>query len=259
MGRISINTKKSQVDFYTDSTTYDLYVKSDFEVNTSGIENIDEYFEQPLSALVFPGNRGLGVDLGATYQFNDRISASASVTDIGYIRWRANTLKLVSHNPGEEVVYNGMTIHDFIDLFNDFDDFGQEITDSIADLVEIDSVYDVKYTTGLPARFNVCGTYSFKEAGSVSLVLNGISYNHHFSTALGISYSYTFKRLFGVAVSYNLYNHQYTNVGLGFNINAGPIQFYAVSDNVPGLIFWKATNNSSVQFGINVLLNGHVQ
>jgi hypothetical protein len=255
MGRISINTKKSKMDFYTDSTTYDLYVKSDFEVNTSGIENIEEYFNQPVSVLVFPENIGLGIDLGATFQVNGKISVSASVTDIGYIRWRANTMKLVSKNPGEEVKYTGMTMDDFVEMFDDFDEFGKKITDSLADLIEIDSVYDVNYTTSLPARFNAGGSYAIDDANKVNLVVNGISYNHHFSAALGISYNYTFRQLFGIAVSYNLYNHQYTNFGLGFNINAGPVQVYAVTDNLPGLMFWKATNNSSLQFGINIVLN----
>jgi hypothetical protein len=55
-------------------------------------------------------------------------------------------------------------------------------------------------------------------------------------------------------VSYNLFNHQYTNLGGGISINAGPVQLYLISDNIPGLIFYKSTNNYSFQFGINILL-----
>ncbi len=56
-------------------------------------------------------------------------------------------------------------------------------------------------------------------------------------------------------VSYNFFNSQFTNIGAGISIKAGPVQFYAVSDNVPGLIWYKSTNNSSLRFGINIAIN----
>ena len=255
-GRINVNTKKSEFDFYTDTTTYNINVKSDVEIQTSGIDEFDTYFNQPLPVLIFPGNFGFGIDLGASFCINDKFSVNASVLDLGFITWRSNTLTLVSHEPGAEVIYNGLDLHDFVDMVQDFDEFGTKMTDSISDLIDIDSVYDVNYTTYLPVRYNIGGSFAFNDHSRFNLLFNGISQNHKFYPALSLSWCYNLNQVLGIVASYNLFNNQYWNFGAGLSVQAGPVQLYAVSDNLPGLIAWKATNNSSIQVGINVSLFG---
>jgi hypothetical protein len=254
-GRINATTSKSEFDVYTDTSTYNIHLRSDFEMRTSGIDDIEHYLDQPVPSLVFPGNNGFGFDLGLNYQVNSHISVSASVLDIGFIRWKARTLKLVSHNPGEEFVFDGFTLDDFIEMAENLDTFGKKLTDSIFDLVHIDSVYDVKYTTWLPVRYNIGGSYAINDHHHFNLLFNGISWDHHFYPALSVSYYYQLPRLLGVMISYNIFNNQFTNFGTGISINAGPVQLYVVSDNLPGLIFYHSTNNYALQFGINVSIN----
>lgn len=254
-GRINATTTKTEFDVYTDTSTYQIHMRSDFELKTSGISNIEHYLDQRVSSLVFPGNNGFGVDLGLTYQLNEKIGISASVLDIGFITWKSRNLTFVSHNPGAEFTFNGLTLQNFVDMLSSLDSFGKKLTDSILELVKIDSVYDVKYTTWLPARFNLGGTYSLNEHHSFNLLLNGISWDHHFFPALSVSYYYQLPRILGLMVSYNIFNNQFTNVGAGLSINAGPVQLYAVSDNLPGLIFSRKTNNFSLQFGVNIAIN----
>jgi len=254
-GRINTKTTKSEFDVYTDTSTYHIYMRSDFEMKTSGIDDIEHYLDQDVSSLVFPGNNGVGIDLGASYQFNDRIGVSASVLDIGFITWKSRTMNFVSHNPGEELVFEGLTLKDFTDMLSNLDTFGQKLTDSILDLVQIDSVYGKKYTSWLPVRYNIGGSYSLNEHHRFNLLLNGISWDHHFYPALSVSYYYQIPGILGLMLSYNMFNRQFTNIGAGLSINAGPVQLYLISDNVPGLIFYRGTNSSSIQFGINILIN----
>jgi len=254
-GRINATTTKSVFDVYTDTTNYNIHMQSDFELNTSGISDIEHYMDQPVSSLVFPGNNGAGIDLGLAYQVDSAISVNASVTDIGFIRWKSDNLKIVSHNPGQEFTFSGLSLKDFVDMIKDLDTFGQKVSDSIFKLVHIDSVYDVKYTSWLPVRYNVGGTYTLNEHHNFNILFNGVSWKHHFYPALSLSYYYSLPGILGVMVSYNIFNRQFTNVGLGFSINAGPVQLYAVSDNLPGIILYHKTNNSSVQFGINITIH----
>jgi hypothetical protein len=254
-GRFNATTTKSEFDVYTDTSTYQLYMRSDFELQTSGIDDIEHYLDQRVSSLVFPGNNGFGIDLGLSYQLNDHIGISASVLDIGFITWKSNTMTLVSHNPGEEFVFKGFTLQDFIDMLGSVDTFGKKLSDSILDLVHTDTVYGGKYTTWLPVRYNLGGSYAINEHHHFNLLLNGISWDHHLYPALSVSYYYQLPRLLELMVSYNIYNNQFTNIGAGLSVNAGPIQLYVISDNIPGLIYYRGTTSSSIQFGINISIN----
>jgi hypothetical protein len=255
-GRINATTTKSEFDVYTDTSTYRIHMRSDFEMRTSGIDDIEHYLDQRVSSLVFPGNNGFGVDLGISYQFNDHIGVSASVLDIGCITWKSNTLTYVSHNPGEEFTFNGLTLKDFVEMLDSLDTFGKKLTDSILDLVHVDSVYGRKYTSWLPVRYNIGGSYAINDHHRFNLLLNGVSWDHHFYPALSVSYYYQLPRILGLMVSYNIFNRQFTNIGAGLSINVGPVQLYVISDNIPGLIFYRSTNSYSLQFGINISING---
>ncbi len=253
-GRFNATTVKSQFEVNTDTSTYNIHMRSDFELRTSGVDDIQHYTNQRVSSLVFPGNNGMGVDLGASYQVNKHLGVSASVLDIGFITWKSRTMTFVSKNPGKEFAFDGLTLNDFVDMFDNMNSFGKKLSDSILALVKIDSVRGVKYTTWLPVRYNLGGTWSLNEHHTFGLLFNGISWDHHFFPAMSVSYCYRIPCLLGLMISYNLFNHQFTNVGAGLSINAGPIQLYAISDNVPGLIFYHSTNNSSVQVGINIAI-----
>ena len=230
-------------------------MQSDFEMKTSGINDIEHYLDQRVSSLVFPGNNGFGVDLGVSYKFNDHIGINASVLDIGFITWKTNTMTLVSHNPGKEFLFDGLNLGDFTDMVSNMNTFGKKLTDSILNLVHIDTVYDQKYTTRLPVRYNIGGSYSINDHHRFNLLLNGISWDHHFSPALSVSYYYQLPRLLGLMVSYNIFNNQYTNIGAGISLSAGPVQLYLVSDNIPGMIYYRGSNNYSIQFGMNIAIN----
>ncbi len=253
-GYFNVKTRKADFTFYTDTAFYDIHLSSDMEVMTAGVYQSDQYFDQRVSSILFPGNHGLAIDIGATYKIDDRFSVSASMIDLGFIRWKSRTMSFVSKEPGKEFIYSGMTIDNFMEMFTDFSSFGRKISDSLFKLIKIDSVKDVKYTAGIPVRFNVGGSFQFTPKSSVNLLLNGVSCNHHFYTAISAAYTLNWTKALALNVTYSIYNRQYTNVGLGFTLNAGPIQLYLVSDNVPGFIFQRGTNNGSFQFGLNILM-----
>jgi hypothetical protein len=255
-GRINITTKKSTLDFYTDPASYQVILKSDLEFQTSGIDQFDSYMNQPVPSLLFPGNNGFAIDLGASYQINEHFNVNASVTDLGFINWRSRTLSFVSHDPGKEFTYNGMSMNEFADIFKDFSKFGTKVLDSLKHLIKIDSVYEVKYRSNLPTRFNIGGSYSPDERNHINILLNGISSAHHFYPAMSVSYMFNWTKHIGLALSYSIFNRQYTNIGGGISVSTGPIQLYLVSDNIPGLVFYRSTNNTSFQVGINILLSG---
>jgi hypothetical protein len=119
-------------------------------------------------------------------------------------------------------------------------------------------VYGQAYTTWLPVRYNLGGTFSLNERHGFNLLAGGTSWAKRFYPALSVSYRYNLHGRLSLSLSYNLFDRQYTNFGAGIGISAGPVQLYAVTDNLPGIVFYRDTDNYSVQIGINILFRtGH--
>jgi len=85
-------------------------INADFTANFSGPFSVytnkagnldslvfdDDYFTS-FNAFASFENRGLGIDLGATYKLlNDKVMVSASLTDLGYIRWKKDVTNLTT-------------------------------------------------------------------------------------------------------------------------------------------------------------------
>ena len=110
-GRFNVYTERGKASLFTDANSFDLQMKSDLLIHTSGIDSLSN---QSASDLIFPGNLGFGIDLGASYKLNPQFSFSASLIDLGYINWKKQLLTLVSQKPGETVNFNGVDINNFI-------------------------------------------------------------------------------------------------------------------------------------------------
>jgi hypothetical protein len=55
-------------------------------------------------------NNGVGLDLGAQYYLTERIAVSASLIDLGFIRWNSNATTFTSKHPGQWTTF----LHRFI-------------------------------------------------------------------------------------------------------------------------------------------------
>ncbi len=254
-GRFNISTVKSSLDFYTHPETFDIYGRSDIEIRTSGVDGIDQYFDHPVHRLINPGNHGFGVDLGVTYQIDPGFSVFTSLLDLGTIRWKRDNLTLVSREPGAEFIFRGLNLRDFVALFESPELFAKRVEDSLRALARIDSLYDVPYSASLPWRIHAGGSWQFNQNSRLNLVIGGTGWNRTFRPEISVSYNLMVRRFFELLFSYNIYNNKFTNVGAGFSLSAGPVQIYAVSDNLAGIVFPRQASSLSFRAGLNILIN----
>ena len=56
-----------------------------------------------------------------------------------------------------------------------------------------------------------------------------------------------------LGATYTIINRSYNNLGFGFNINPGPVQFYMVADNLFGAIKPQNARYAQLRFGINLI------
>ena len=252
-GLVNVNTVKSDFFFKTHPEDFHYTVRTDIHVNTSTIvDTLNRTFEAENfdPNILKSKNRGRGLSFGATYQLTKRFVLTASVIDIGYIDWVDNVQNYKTADPSKDVEFYGLK---FSDLFTDSADYNETIndfTDTLKENFKIKSTYET-YRTALPSTFYLGGNYWITKRHNFGLLMFGKYYQKKFEPAITLSYNGKLTRVLGVSVSYSMINKSFVNGGVGFTINGGPFQYYAVADNLLGIVKFRNANTIDFRTGIN--------
>ncbi len=198
-----------------DSVVFD---DSAFE-ETSGI--IDYFLKS--------GNKGLGIDIGAEYTFSDRLRASASITDLGYIRWKRDITNLKAESRFE---FSGL---DMLDVYTGditFDSLAMEMTDSLSNSFSLDQ-NNTPFTTYLPFGVSLGGSFNLTKSISVGVLSYTKFIGKQVKEALTLSANVNLGNALSTTLAYTAANHRYDNLGLGLAFRGGWFQFYFLADRIP--------------------------
>lgn len=252
-GKVNASARRANVDLFTDQQTFDLTLGGNAAVNLSGPINIftdngyvsgletepEELDLNRIMALVFNRrNWGLAFDAGFIKQVNDRVSVSGSVLDLGFIGWRSNLNNLTSE---EEFTYQGVLV-----------DSGR-IVRSIMDSIDLEITHD-RYYTLLPVKLFLGAEYTLSEKLAGRVITSAVVYRTKLAPKLTLGLDYNPFGYFHLVASYSLMYRSFNNFGFGLSLGRGPLQFYAVSDNVAGMIWPLSTRNLNLRFGLNINL-----
>ncbi len=201
---------------------------------------------------------GVAFDLGADYKINDDWRVSASLIDLGFIRWTNN---MQATNRSKEFIFNGF--HDTSVHSNaatgTIDDQVDSYTDQIYDFIRVEDEGDQgSRTTGIGATINLAGEYTLPCYRKLSFGLLS-------STRLQGDYSWTEARL---SANYEPFswlsgninaavNSYATSAGFLLNIKAKPFNFFIGMDHILGKTSKEMiplSSNASVAFGFNTVL-----
>jgi hypothetical protein len=246
-GLANIYTRASNVGIYTDAETFDITIDGKLEVNTSGLDNIDD-FGNYITRMV---NNGFGVDLGAVYKPVKQWEFSMSILDLGFIKWTKDVKSYVNNE--NSVTLSGIDIKDYLEDGDlDSDSLIQVIKDSISDLFSFDEFND-PYTTPLTPKWYFGAKYKFTEKHRVYTTFNLQFFRAGLRPAFALGYEFKLQQNFGLTVSYSIISGSYANVGFGLQVKGGPVQIYLMSDNL--LAAFNAFNYQAIhyRFGINLL------
>lgn len=256
------------------SSTFD----ADMKWRTSGINaikiasNEDNLPATIIKRGLFGGNLGLGVDLGFTYQLNKQTILTGSILDLGFI-YHTNdvenyTLKGDVTTEGVEVILPG-------DALDPNRDFWQDLVDNIEEIVPFENNFK-NYITFRPAKLYASLRYNWGEqalsgadcdcgpnvtsSNRVPKFVNGVGGQLYMinrprgpQTALTAFYQRRFGNVLAVKATYTADKFTYTNIGFGLSLQAGPINLYAMADN---LLAYRNISNSryaSFQLGLNII------
>lgn len=256
-GKLNVATRSTDVGVFTDRNTFNLNFEGDLKVHSSlplvvetndgNVTGIAADENADIQALIFNRkNPGFALDAGIIYPYSDKIVLSASVLDVGFIRWRSN-LNTFRGNGNFE--YTGPPLDSILAGDTYFDNLFESFSDSM-NLTHSSE----KYTSVLPPRIIAGASYAATPKLSAGAQAELLVYRTKTIPSLTLSANYNFFGYSYLMASYTIQYHTLRNFGLGFAFGRSPVQFYIVSDNAAGFIWPLSARNINLRFGLNINL-----
>ena len=245
-GMENYSSAKTDLNFYTSPDDYTLELHSDYVINTSGTSN--DTTGNSGNYVFGLKNTGLGADISATYRYNDRWKINASIIDIGYINWKSNVKNIVAVSG--DYTFRGIDINAF--LSDDSTSSFESVTDSISDAFTPDETYE-SYKSWLPAHIYMNVSYRIDQRMTASGLIHAQCFRNTVQPTFTAALNRKVSNHFTASLSYSMINHHLNNLGVGFGVNAGALQFYMITDNIIGTISPLNNHLTHVQFGFNLI------
>ncbi len=252
-GLANLKTTDTRLGLTTSADDYSIKLDGALSYRSAGamtaILDSNVEFNEAISQSI-TGNYGFAIDLGATYHVTEKLSLSLAVNDLGFISWNSNVVNGTSNDV--EYYYDGQDLNDWIEGGATGNGTGlTKVLDSILEGVEFEEDNN-PYTTTLPIKTYLGANYQlFKKTDANFLTYNEF-YNGKWRSSLKVGITQKVRNWFAATVNYSIYGRSYTNVGLGFSANAGPVQLYVVSDNALAYLFPDQVRNFHLRFGLNL-------
>lgn len=243
-GLVALKTDIKKADLETSRTEWNIatngvvYSSGPLNITTTENGKIDKIklkkeFEKPDIPSILQNNilnfsnNGFALDLGVNYQFNQVFSASASVNDLGFIRWRKNL---------NSVHFNGKYTFDGLAINNNNIDSLKKATDALMDTIKNQLNYTAgshAFNTNIGTNINVGGQYHLNHVISFGLLSRSTFYKDYFHQEFNISANFNLYHAFSASVNYNYALSGQNDLGLAFSLRGGILQYYMVLDHIP--------------------------
>ena len=260
-------------------------IVADMQLRTSGLEafrealsddTVDEAAE--VTRLItkrgfFGGDLGLGMDFGFSYNLNEQTVITASLLDLGFIYHSGDTRNFTLNG---SATVEGVEIILPDALADPNADFWQDLVDEIEALVPFEEnnnsyitfrptkLYaSIRHNFGKPMQSGVACDCNYKNsaskgsavryANSLGGQLYAINRPRGPQMALTAFYLRRFGRTMALKTTYTIDKFSSTNFGLGFSVQAGPVNLYAMADNLLAYRNIADTHYASFQIGLNII------
>ena len=248
-GLSHFDNERTDITIYTNPDNYSITGTSSIGVRVAGLGFVFDKGTDfdALTYITNFDNIGFAVDLGGKYKINDRLTTNLNLTDLGYISWKTDARRY--YNNKATFTFDGIDLEEYLEKG---EEYTAELADSLQDIFGLEK-QDQNFTTNLIANIYFGGEYKLNNTFTAAVLFNGKVFKGTIYPSLTLTTQTALGKWFQAIVSYSIVNKNYKNIGLGAAINAGPVQFYAVSDNLLGWTQVDYANNLNVQLGMNLL------
>jgi outer membrane protein OmpA-like peptidoglycan-associated protein len=253
VGFMSIYSKIKTASLDASKDYWDLTLNGDLYTATPAIsyDEAEKQFsafndlENSWKEYLKPQGYGGALDLGVTYEPIKNLVISASVTDLGFIRWN-NPKNMVHLGANGTYRFEGLGEYKISD---DFEDWFNNALDTLGK--QIEKAVDYKLEQG-GKKFNQWLTANVNVGIEYGILKNKISFGALSNTRINqtrimeeITLAVNFRPAdwFKTYFSYTFFDGQYNNLGLGISFRMGCINTYLVMDYIP--LNWAKVSDSS--------------
>ncbi len=260
-------------------------IVADMQLQTSGVKGFYDIIDEDTGTtrkdlkrlfterVLLGGSLGLGFDAGFTHQLNPQTTVTGSILDVGFIY---NSNDVWNYTLEGTASTEGITVF----LPEDIDDVDNDLWQDLVD--EIDEALphgenQSGYISFRPIKAYGSIRYDFGEGGrnwsencgcaintgggvnsdfyrnSVGGQLYMIKRPRGIQAALTGFYQKRVGRGLSLKTTYTIDKYSLTNIGLGLNLQAGPVNFYVLGDNLLGYGNIADSHYASLQFGFNII------
>ncbi len=228
----------------TDAENSDISVSiSNPDIFTAGLDSTGLGSNNPKGYIMSNANTGIGFDIGADFQLNEKINLTLAINDIGSISWSESIQNYTVNNT--DIIYEGL------DLKNT-DDLGGAFSDTLSAKFN-DEENTIAYKTNLDTRTFIGGSYQVFPKGRISASIANKFILGKAVTTFGAGYTHRFGKAFTASATIAKKARQKPIIGGAFAVRAGFFQLYAALDNAFGLGDVTSFKNMDLRFGINFL------
>ena len=240
-GAANIYSVRNSMQLTTGSQNYASTLSTDYEVREAGIRGWDGADLLPFKSAP---NKGYAFDIGGVYRINEKWEVTASVVDLGRIRW---TDSVRIHKSNGSFSYNGIDIGDFIDNKN-FDI--SALQDSLESLY-FTTEKGKSYISNLVPKTYMSATFHPDAKTSFGALLH-MEYLKGIHPGVGLYAGREFADFFTLGFSYAYKNKRFDNVGFNMNLGMPAFTLYLVTDNLLNFLRPGYGRNVTFRYGINI-------
>ena len=193
------------------------------------IDEVEFDDDQSVSSYAKPQGHGASIDLGATYQCtNLPLQLSASVLDLGFIRWTKNISQL---DYNQDFVYDGIDYR--ITDTDDLEDYYDSYEEQLHDMYKINSSPSA-YTSALATKFLLGAEYAFwNDRVGVGALSKTYIFRRTAWEEFLISCNFRPSVWYSLSLTYGLFDGEWNNLSAGMNFNLGAFNLNFAVDNIP--------------------------
>ncbi len=237
MGIANITTLNKGFQMTSDAQNQTFKQEGALGLFSSGIQTLSY---DPAAYWLGSGNFGVAFDLGLHYNVSPKLEVSASVINIGSIKWK-NDLSFTSLS-NSKVTFSSTDI-------NAFSDGVASVIDSVTNgPVSLPNPYSLR----LPATAYLSGNYYFTPSTSAGILISPRFYNGYVDWAFAGNVQTRIHKILQAGLTFSSYNRSNTNVGTALAVDLGPVQLYVASDNILSALKPQQSKNVHGNVGINL-------
>lgn len=248
-GLANVHTDHMDIGMYTDSNSTPIYattLSADLLIQTSGRGAMEDTLEfDPLL------NSGFAFDLGASYQYNEKLGFSFALNDLGSITWDEQNNEYYTTEGEVSYVFEGLTQSSA--GAENLQEQMEEIVDSLTTTMQ-PTTKTGTYTTQLSPNLYLGANYKLTDKHQFSFLFHNTKKLDRAYNGLSLGYQFNLAKSLQLLASYQNVRGM-NNLGAGFVWSPGPVQMHMILDNTLSADVFDA-KNFYLQFGIS-LRYGH--